>query len=117
MGYIITIICSVISAMLAFILQSQIKENRRLAKEKEEERSKAEEEHLKRGEALEEGVKQLLSVKLEEIYDRYSDKDTIPSRAYSRWKKIHKAYKGLNGNGTFDHMNEEMDKKHIDNND
>ena len=116
MGYILTIICGVVSATLAFILQSQIKENRRLAREKEEERAEAEAKRAERETAIEEGLKQLLSVKLEELYDRWSDSDTIPGRVYSRWKKIHKAYKGLNGNGTFKHMDEEMDKKHIDNN-
>lgn len=116
MEYIFTVICSVVSAMLVFILQSQIKENRRLVKEKEEAQIIAEAERAKRDVALEEGVRQLLSVKLEELYDRYSDSDSIPGRAYSRWKKLHKAYKGLNGNGTFDHMNSEMEKKHIDNN-
>ena len=116
MEYIITIVCSVVSATLAFLLQSQIKENRRLAREKELERSNVETERAKREEALEEGVRQLLSVELEELYDRYSDKETIPTRVYSRWKKLHKAYKGLNGNGTFKHMDEEMVKKHIDNN-
>lgn len=109
MGYIITIVCSVVSAMLVFVLQSQIKENRRLVKAKADEQRMLEE-------AIIDGVRQLLSVELEELYDRHSDSDTIPSRAYSRWKKLHRAYKGLHGNGTFAHMDEEMDKKHIDNN-
>lgn len=116
MEYILTILTTVVASVLAFLLKSQIKENRRLAKEKEEARAQAEAQRVKRDEAIEEGVKQLLSVKLEELYDRWSDSDTIPSRVYSRWKKIHKAYKGLNGNGTFNHMDEEMDEKHIANN-
>lgn len=109
LNYVITIICSVVSAMLVFILQSQIKENRRLIKEKESEK-------LQQEDAIIEGVRQLLSVQLEELYDRYSDVDAIPARAYGRWKKLHKAYKGLHGNGTFNRMDEEMDEKHIDNN-
>lgn len=108
MSYVITILTSVASAMLVFILQNQIKENRRLVKQREEELAKKES-------ALENGVRQLLSVRLEEMYDKYSGSDTIPKRAYSRWCKLHKAYKGLNGNGTFDHMNEEMTEKHISN--
>lgn len=115
MEYAYSIICSVVATILAFLLKSQIKESRRLAQEKEASRALAESKRAKRDEAIEEGLKQLLSVKLEELYDRYSDSDTIPGRVYSRWKKIHKAYKGLNGNGTFDHMNVEMDQKHIDN--
>lgn len=116
MGYVITIICSVVSAMLVFLLQSQIKENRRLANEKEEERAKAENNRIKRDEAIETGVRQLLSVQLEELYDRYSDTNAIPGRAHSRWKKLYDAYKGLHGNGTFEHMNVEMESKHIENN-
>lgn len=116
MGYILTGLISIVSSILAYLLKSQINENRRLAQEKEAARAEAEAQRAKRDEALEEGVKQLLSVKLEELYDRWSNSETIPSRVYSRWKKIHKAYKGLNGNGTFNHMDEEMDEKHIENN-
>ena len=108
MSIVISIGTSVASAMLVFILQSQIKENRRLVKEREEEK-------IKKDSALENGVRQLLSVRLEEMYDKYADCDEIPKRAYSRWKKLHKAYKGLNGNGTFDHMDFEMTNKHISN--
>lgn len=106
MEYVISIATSIVSAMLIFILQSQIKENRKLKKEKEDKEKQKES-------ALENGVRQLLSVRLEEMYDRYADSETIPRRAYDRWKKLHKAYKELNGNGTFNHMDEEMDEKHI----
>ena len=117
MEYVISIVCSVVSATLVFLLQSQIKENRRLAREKELELSNAEEERVKRDNALEEGVRQLLSVELEELYDKHSDKEKVLTKINSHCKKLHKAYKGLNGNGTFKHMDEEMEKKHIDNND
>lgn len=106
MGYIITAIISIVSGVLVFLLQQQIKENRDL-KKAQEAREKA------RETALETGVRQLLSVRLEEMYDRYADLNTIPLRAYRRWKKLHKAYKGLNGNGTFDHMDAEVDEKHL----
>ena len=103
---IIAIATSVVSAILVFILQTFIKENRDLKKDKEEKEKQRET-------ALENGVRQLLSVRLEEMYDLYAESDEIPRRAYSRWMKLHKAYKGLNGNGTFDHMKEEMQEKHI----
>jgi hypothetical protein len=106
MEYIITIVIGVITAMLTFILQSVMKENRKLNKEREE-RDKA------RDSALENGVRQVLSVFMEEIYDRYADSETIPRRVYDRWMKMHCAYKGLNGNGTFDHMKKELEEKHI----
>ena len=106
MELLLAIVTSVVSGVLLFILQSVIRENRELKRKKDmeiEEREKA----------LENGVRQLLSVRLEEIYDQYSDSDSIPRRAYDRWMKLHKAYKGLRGNGTFDHMKEEIEEKHI----
>lgn len=106
LAYIVTIATSVASAMLIFILQSLIKENRKLKKEKEESEKQKES-------ALETGVRQLLSVALEELYNMYAESDSIPRRAYERWKKLHGAYKGLHGNGTFTHMDSEMDEKHI----
>lgn len=106
MDYIITILISLVSGVLVFILQSVIRENRELKRKKDEETQERER-------ALENGVRQLLSVTLEEIYDQYADSDTIPRRAYDRWMKLHKAYKGLHGNGTFDHMKEELEEKHI----
>lgn len=109
MDYLITILISLVSGVLVFILQSVIKENRELKRKKDEETQEREQ-------ALEHGVRQLLSVRLEELYDRYADCEAIPRRAYDRWMKLHKAYKGLRGNGTFDHMKEELEHKHIVNN-
>lgn len=106
MEYVLTVIIGVVTAMLSFILQSVIKENKEL-KQKQAEDNKC------RDTALETGVRQLLCVRLEEIYDTYSDSETIPRRAYDRWMKLHSAYKGLNGNGTFNHMKEELEEKHI----
>ena len=106
MDYLITILISLVSGVLVFILQSVIRENRELKRKKYEETQERER-------ALENGVRQLLSVRLEEIYDQYSDSESMPRRAYDRWMKLHKAYKGLHGNGTFNHMKIELDEKHI----
>lgn len=106
LSIIVGFISSVVSAVLIFVLQSQLKENRAMRKEREKNEAKRES-------ALENGVRQLLSVRLEEMYDKYADEETIPRRAYGRWMKLHRAYKDLNGNGTFDHMNQEMLNKHI----
>lgn len=106
LSIIVGIVSSVVSAVLIFVLQAQIKENRALRKEREKQEAKRES-------ALENGVRQLLSVRLEEMYDKYADEETIPKRAYSRWMKLHAAYKDLNGNGTFDHMKQEMSAKHL----
>lgn len=106
MEYLITIVISLISGVLVFILQSVIRENRDLKRKKDTETEDRER-------ALENGVRQLLSVRLEEIYDIYANSESIPRRAYDRWMKLHAAYKGLHGNGTFDHMKVELEEKHI----
>lgn len=106
MEYLITILISLVSGVLVFIVQSLIRENRELKRKKDKETEDRER-------ALENGVRQLLSVRLEELYDQYADSETIPRRAYDRWMKLHSAYKGLHGNGTFDHMKEEIEEKHI----
>lgn len=106
MEYAITIAISVTSAMLVFILQSVLKENNRLKEEREVEKKNKET-------ALETGVRQLLSVRLEEMYEKYSECENITTRVHDRWRKLHNAYKGLHGNGTFDLMDKEMNDKHI----
>lgn len=99
---VVSIVSSVVSAMLVWALKAVIADNRRLKDER-----------AKRDIAFENGLRQLLSVRLEELYDQYEDCDTIPRRAYDRWMKLHNAYKELHGNGTFDHMKEEIEEKHI----
>lgn len=106
LSVVVGFVSSVISAVLIFVLQAQLKENRELRKAREKDEARKES-------ALENGVRQLLSVRLEEMYDKYAEEDTIPKRAYSRWMKLHAAYKDLNGNGTFDHMKQELSEKHI----
>ena len=106
MDYLITILISIVSGVLVFILQSVIRENRELKRKKDEDTQERED-------ALENGVRQLLCVRLEELYDQYAESEYIPRRAYDRWMKLHAAYKGLHGNGTFNHMKEELEEKHI----
>lgn len=106
MNIMFSIITSVVSAMLVFILQFVIRENLKLKKEKDQAAAIKES-------ALETGVRQLLCVRLEEIFDQYADSENIPRRVFDRWIKLHQAYKGLHGNGTFDHMKEEIENKHI----
>jgi|GEM_PF-5876529 len=113
MEYLFSGMVSLAVAMLAFLLQSQIKENRRLVEKQEAEKAQKEAERAAKEEAIINGLRQLLSVRMEEIYDRYAESDSIPRRVYSRWMKLHSAYKALNGNGTFEHMKEEMQRKHV----
>ena len=106
MGYVITILTSVVSAMLVFILQSVIRENNRLKREKEE---KEEEE----ANALKEGVLCLLRTKMIEYHTKYTSIGCISSHAYSNWCLMYMAYRGLGGNGMIEHMNEEIEALHI----
>lgn len=106
MSYIITILLSVISAMLAFILQTLIKENRELRKrDKQEENEK--------DKALADGVLSLLRIQLIEYHDKYMARDSVPVYVFENWDDMYKAYIGLGGNGTIRHMNDEVQKQRI----
>lgn len=108
MGYIITIMTSVASAMLVFVLQHVIRENIRLKNEKEEK-------HEQRETALENGVVCLLRVKLIEYHTKYVNLEHISSHGLQNWLLMYDAYKALGGNGMVDHMKDEIEKLHIEN--
>lgn len=107
MVYVITILTSVASAMLVFVLQSVIKENHKLKKEKEE--KQAEEEK-----SLKEGVLCLLRVKLIEYHTKYMTLGYITSHGLENWLLMYKAYKALGGNGMIDHMKAEIESLRIE---
>lgn len=106
MAYILTIATSVASAMLVFLLQSQIKENRTLKQEKEQ-RDEV------REKALENGVVCLLRVKLIEYHSKYMALGEISAHAYENWMLMYEAYKALGGNGMIDHMKCEIEELHF----
>ena len=106
MGYLITVLTSVASAMLVFILQGVIKENHRLKEGREEE-------ERTRSSAIEEGIVCLLRVKLIEYHSRYMRDGSISTHAYQNWNAMHHAYKSLGGNGMIDHMKDEIESLRI----
>jgi hypothetical protein len=106
MGYIITILTSVASAMLVFVLQGVIRENNRLKREKEQSIEQREK-------ALENGVVCLLRVKLIEYHSKYMSLGEITTHAYENWTLMYKAYKDLKGNGMIDHMKAEIEELHF----
>lgn len=106
MVYVITIATSVISAMLVFILQGVIRENRRLKKEKEEKQAVE-------GQALKDGVLCLLRTKMVDYHTKYMELGYISSHAYSNWCLMFQAYVSLGGNGMIKHMNEEIEELHF----
>ena len=114
MVYVISILTSVVSAMLVFILQSSIKENRRLKQEAEKARLEKEVKQEQENNALKEGVLCLLRAKMVEYHTKYMGLGYITSHAYENWTLMYKAYKALGGNGMIEHMNEEIEELHIE---
>ena len=94
---IVSIISSVVSAMLVFVLQSTIKENRRLKQKKAE-----------REEALAEGMVCVLRKHLMDEHEKWMEKKYITSTALENGLAMYHAYKGLGGNGMIDHMNDDI---------
>ena len=98
---VISIVTSVVSAILVFILQSLIKENNKLKREKEEH-------HAKRDKALGDGVQCLLRQRLMDDHAKYMALGHISSKALESGLLAYQAYKALGGNGMIDHMEEEI---------
>ena len=105
---ILTGIVSVVAAVLAFILQSVIRENHRLKKEK----SESDKAML---DALRKGVRCLLRSKLMELHDTYVDAKTISSTEYDNWTRMYASYKALGGNGMITHMADDIEALKMDN--
>lgn len=103
MGYVISIILSVVSGILLYILQGVIKENKQLHKEKKQ---KVE----AREKAISDGVMSLLRIQLIEYHDKYMTKDVIPVYVYENWDDMYSSYAALGGNGSIKRMNDDLNK-------
>lgn len=103
---VITIVATVVSGVLVFVLQSVIRENSRLKKEKEEARSRHEQ-------ALENGMVCVLRKHLMDEYNSCMEKGYITATELESGLAMYDAYKGLGGNGMIDHMKEEIENLHI----
>lgn len=103
MHYIISIILSVISGILVFVVQNLLKENDRLRHEKRETEEK-------KSKAIANGVLSLLKIQLIEYYDKYMQGDKIPTYVYENWDEMYKAYEALGGNGMVKRMKEDIDR-------
>ena len=101
MDYLITILISLVSGVLVFILQSVIKENRELKRKKDEDA-------VSRDKALEDGMVCLLRKNLMDEHDVWVAKGHITSHALENGIAMYKAYKALGGNGMIDHMEVEI---------
>lgn len=105
-GYIVTVALSVVSAMLAYILQTVIRENRDLRKKDKRDESDKQK-------ALSDGVLSLLRIQLIEYHDKYMTRETIPVYIFENWDDMYRSYAGLGGNGTIKHMNDDVQTKRI----
>ena len=98
---ILTTVFGFISAMLVFLLQQSIRENKKLKREKEEKL-------LKREKALEDGVVCILRKHLMDEHEMWVSKGYITAKALESGLLMYRAYKSLGGNGMIDHMEEEI---------
>lgn len=97
---------SCVSGVLVFVLQTVLKENVKLKRDKDE---ATEQEQS----ALKEGVLCLLRVKLIEYHAKYTKNGNISSHGLENWLLMYKAYKSLGGNGMIERMKEEVEELHI----
>ena len=101
MDYLITILVSIVSGVLVFILQSVIRENRELKRKNDEDQAS-------RDTALEKGMVCLLRKNLMDEHEVWTNKGYITSHALENGLAMYKAYKALGGNGMIDHMEIEI---------
>ena len=101
LAMVLTAVFGFISAMLAFMLQQSIKENKRLKKEQELKKTQHEK-------AIEDGVVCILRKHLMDEHETWMVKGYITPTALESGLLMYKAYKGLGGNGMIDHMVEEI---------
>lgn len=99
----LSILSTMTSSILAFIVTRLLKENRNI-------RNRRKEENKKKSEAIGDGVVCLLRVKLIEYHDKYTQLDNIPSYALSNWNDMYEAYVNLGGNGMIKKMNKEINQ-------
>jgi hypothetical protein len=108
MAYFITGLVSFAVAMLTFILQGEMKENKRLKAEKEKEAKAMQKEQELRMKSLENGVVCLLRKELIADYEKWMDKGHITQTALEHGLLMYDAYKSLGGNGMIEQMKEEI---------
>ena len=99
--FVVTCIWTLVSGVLIFLLQQQIKDNRALKKEKEDQ-------HRARNKALEKGMVCILRKHLMDEHELWTGKGFITAKALENGLAMYQAYKTLGGNGMIDHMEEEI---------
>lgn len=100
-GIVITAVFGFISAMLAYMLQQKMKENKELKAQQEKQKTQHEK-------AIENGVLCILRKHLIDEHNYWMAKGYITATALESGLLMYTAYKGLGGNGMIDHMEEEI---------
>lgn len=108
LGYVISIIMSVISGILLAILKSLIEDNKKLRQQKKSE------ENIK-NKAMQDGMMLLLKIQLIEYHDKYMNEETIPTYVYDNFDEMYTVYEDLGGNGMVKHMKESVDRLRLAN--
>lgn len=108
MSYVTSIILSVVSGTLVFIVQRLLSENAKLRD------TKKHDEVLKQT-AISNGVLSLLKIQLIEYYNKYMKSENIPTYVYENWTEMYKSYEVLGGNGVVKRMNEDIEEKKLKN--
>ena len=103
LNYVITIILSVVSGVLVYIVQNLLKENERLRHEKRDNEEKKQK-------AIGNGVLSLLKIQLIEYHDKYMQGENIPTYVYENWDEMYAAYEALGGNGLVKKMKDDIDR-------
>ena len=99
--YITTIILSVVSGLLLWIVKGLLADNRQL-------REGRRQEEQAREQAIAQGLVSLLRVQLIEYYDHYMAQGSIPTYVYDNYCDMYAAYHALGGNGMVTHMMEDL---------
>lgn len=95
-------LASLAVAILAFLLQSKMKQINELKKEKEELKNQ-------KDQAFKSGLLALLRVALIDAHEKYMAKGYISTHGFQNWVLMYKAYVGLGGNGMIVAMNEDIE--------
>lgn len=98
---VLTAVFGFVSAMLAYMLQQKMKENKELKTQQEQQKTLHEK-------AIENGILCILRKHLMDEHADWMSKGYITPTALESGLAMYKAYKMLGGNGMIDHMDEEI---------
>lgn len=109
MDYLISGLMTLIIGLLSFVIQSLIKDNKRL-------RENRKEENLHKEEGIKNGLVCLLRIQIIEYHNKYVPTGRIPSYVYDSCISMNEAYHRLGGNGLVGHMIDDIKNLEIERN-